>query len=703
MTAPATPSPAIPAIPVATTTGSTPRQPLIHNETLVLRAPTQAWSSADGSMGDSPIHGYYFSDTRLVASVAVRVGAEAGELIATVPHGADSITFVSLQRHLDDHMPDPRVRTLHTRTATITGVRDQIVVASDLRDAFETVVEVTLTPDLSNMDNIKSGLPALPTPVITLAGGQAAGWESDSLSVNLVAAAGTLSQLPTGELLLRWPVTVPARGEVRVGWTINAADTRAVVRGVEAAPSWSVPAVKAADDRLSRWVSTALGDLDALRLTTTAYPDEVFLAAGAPWFFTLFGRDSIWAARMMLPLGTELAGGTLRVLAALQGAKAVPDTAEQPGKIMHELRRDTLEIHGEGLHLPPLYYGTVDATPLWVCLLHDAWKWGLPDDEVRALLPNLSAALGWMRDFGDADGDGLLEYTDETGHGLSNQGWKDSGDSVQWRDGSLAEGPIALCEVQAYAFEAAMHGADLLDHFGQPGGADWRVWASALQKRFNEAFWVDSPQGAYPAIALDAAKRPVDTVTSNLGHLLGTGLLTAEQRALVASRLVSPEMSSGFGLRTLSTDSTGYWPLSYHGGSVWTHDTAIAITGLARDGFTAEANTLISGLLAAAAGFDYRLPELHSGDSATTLTRPIPYPAACRPQAWSAASAVAVLASALGLNADAPGGVLGVTPMRSSLTPLSVSGLSFAGAAFSLTVNDEGEITAASAAAIEVR
>ena len=176
MTAPATPSPAIPAIPVATTTGSTPRQPLIHNETLVLRAPTQAWSSADGSMGDSPIHGYYFSDTRLVASVAVRVGAEAGELIATVPHGADSITFVSLQRHLDDHMPDPRVRTLHTRTATITGVRDQIVVASDLRDAFETVVEVTLTPDLSNMDNIKSGLPALPTPVITLAGGQAAGW-----------------------------------------------------------------------------------------------------------------------------------------------------------------------------------------------------------------------------------------------------------------------------------------------------------------------------------------------------------------------------------------------------------------------------------------------------------------------------------------------------------------------------------------------
>ena len=681
-----------------------PRQPLIHDETLVLRAPTQAWSAADGSMGASPIHGYFFSDTRLVASVRVRVGAEAGEPIATVPHGPDSITFVSLQRHLDDTMPDPRVRLLHTRTATTTGVTDTIVLASDLREPIETFVEVTLTPDLSNMDHIKSGLSPLPSPPLTVTGDQAT-WANDSLNVNLGVTAGpaTVVELPTGELLLRWPVRVPARGEVRVGWQIEAADTRAVVRGVTGAPSWSVPEVHSADDRLGRWVEAALGDLDALRLTTTAHPEEVFLAAGAPWFFTLFGRDSIWAARMMLPLGTELAGGTLRVLAALQGQAAVPDTAEQPGKVMHELRRDTLEIHGEGLHLPPLYYGTVDATPLWVCLLHDAWKWGLPENEVRALLPNLTAALGWMRDYGDADGDGLLEYTDETGHGLSNQGWKDSGDSVQWRDGSLAEGPIALCEVQAYAFEAAMHGADLLDHFGDPGADEWRLWASALQKRFNESFWVDSPRGAYPAIALDADKKPVDTVTSNLGHLLGTGLLNAEQSALVARRLVSPEMSSGFGLRTLSTDSTGYWPLSYHGGSVWTHDTAIAISGLAADGFTAEANTLINGLLAAAAGFEYRMPELHSGDSAEQLSRPIPYPAACRPQAWSAASAVAVLSSVLGLAADAPGELLGVSPACAGLAPLRVVGLRFGGATVSLSVNADNELSAASGAAIEVR
>jgi len=693
-----------------------PRQPLLHNETLVLRAPTQAWSAADGSMGASVIHGYFFSNTRLVASAVVLVGSDAGETIQAVPHGADSITFVSLQRHLDTDRPGPRVRSLHTRTATTSGVRDEVVVASDLSEAFDTAVQVTVAADLTTMDHIRSGLPALPMPVITLDDdGCGAAWASDLLTVRLaVDAPGTITQLPTGELLLRWPVTVPARGEARVGWQVTAADSRAVLHGVAGAPSWSVPTVRAADDRLGRWVATALNDLDALRLTTTARPDDVFLAAGAPWFLTLFGRDSIWAARMMLPLGTDLAGGTLRVLAALQGTALVRETAEQPGKIMHELRRDCLDLPGEGLHLPPLYYGAVDATPLWVCLLHDAWKWGLPDAEVRALLPNLIAALAWMRDFGDADGDGLLEdhpfeAADETGHGLSNQGWKDSGDSVQWRDGSLAEGPVALSEVQAYAFEAATHGADLLDYFGvlddagEAGGDEWRAWASALQKRFHETFWVPSPQGTYPAIALDAAKRPVDTVTSNLGHLLGTGLLNAEQSALVARRLVAPEMSSGFGLRTLSTDSAGYRPLSYHGGSVWTHDTAIAITGLARDGFTAEASVLARGLLAAAAGFDYRMPELYSGDSADVFSKPIPYPAACRPQAWSAASAVAVLSSVLGLTADAPAGVLGVSPAAGALAPLTVDGLRFSGGTVSLSVNADGEVSAASGAAIEVR
>ena len=678
-------------------------QPLIHNETIVLRAPTQAWSASDGSIGSAAIHGIFFSDMRLVRAARVLVGGEVGENVATAANGADSVTFVALQRHVDDHMPDPRVRTLHTRTATTTGVTEELRIESNLSVPIDTSVELVVSIDLAEMDHVKAGRGAAdPAPVPTV-DGSGIRWTNGSISAAIDAPGATITLLDSGEVGMLWPATVPAFGSVSFGWSLTASDSRAIVRGVDAAPSWSIPVVDAADDRLSRWLAVALDDLAALRLSPESHPDHVFLAAGAPWFFTLFGRDSIWAARMMLPLGTELAADTLRVLANLQGQHEVPDTAEQPGKIMHEMRRDGLSMPGEGLYLPPLYYGTVDATPLWVCLLHDAWRWGMPEDEVRALLPNVVAALEWMRDFGDADGDGLLEYVDETGQGLANQGWKDSGDSVQWRDGSLADGPIALCEVQAYAYEAAMHGADLLDHFGMDGSSEWREWASVLRTRFNEEFWIDSPSGAYPAIALDANKHPVDTVTSNLGHLLGTGLLDAAQARRIAAHLVSPEMSSGYGLRTMSTDSAGYWPLSYHGGSVWTHDTAIAITGLAREGFSAEAGVLTSGLLNAAAGFDFRLPELHSGDSAETFSSPVPYPAACRPQAWSAASSVAVLASVLGLEPDAVEGVLGVSPAATALAPFTVDGLRFAGAAVSIRINADGEVAGSTGATIEVR
>jgi glycogen debranching enzyme len=625
------------------------RQPLLNDETVILRAPTQAWSARSGDIGDSAIHGIYHSDVRVVSAQRVTIGGLPGEVIATALHGADSVTFVSLLRHLDDASADPRLRAVHTRAVNAGGATESVVISSTLTHDVVTTVAVDLSSDLARMDAVKSGLSS--APVALAINGSTVSWTGDSVSAMLTAPGAAL-QLTDSGLCFSWAVTVPAKGSVEVSWSLEAADSAAVVTGRNSPVPWSVPVITGQDDRLVRWVAQALDDLDALRMSTVGDPTSEFLAAGAPWFFTLFGRDSIWAARFMLPLGTELAAGTLRVLAGLQGTREVAATAEQPGKIMHELRRGTLEIPGEGISLPPLYYGTVDATPLWICLLHDAWRWGMPDEQVRSLLPNLVAALEWMRDFGDSDDDGLLEYVDATGHGLSNQGWKDSGDSVQWRDGALAEGPIALCEVQAYAYEAAMHGADLLDHFGMDGAETWRAWAARLRARFHETFWVDSPAGDYPAIALDAHKRPVDTVTSNLGHLLGTGILDQQQAALVAARLVSPELNSGYGLRTMSTDSAGYWPLSYHGGSVWTHDTAIVITGLTREGFRAEAASLSDGLLAAAAGFDYRMPELHSGDPATVFSSPVPYPAACRPQAWSAAAAISVLASTLGLEPE---------------------------------------------------
>ena len=703
-----------------------PLQPLLHDSVVVLTAPSQAWSAADGAIDGSGIHGFYHSDLRVLDRILLTVGGDAPEHIATAGPDAASAVFTSLARRIDDATADPRVRLDRTRTVAAGSLRERIVLRNALRTPVATSVEVAVRGDFTPMQTIKAGLTGAEHPVsvervlgrrVAEAPGSGArrqsgaAYTASGVGTRGDSASGTGEAAPTHDGLvfrsgpvsatltapgsrvsvdgqdatLVWDVEVPAHGHVALEWTIDVDDPTAVVAGAAPSAEWAAFRVQSGDSRLSSWLDRALADLQSLRMSTTARPDDTFLAAGAPWFFTLFGRDSLWAARLLLPLGTDIAASTLRVLAHFQGTESIADTAEQPGKIMHELRPAALTIPGEDVVLPPLYYGTVDATALWIALLHDAWKWGMPTDEVRELLPAMEAALAWMRDYGDSDGDGFLEYVDTTGHGLANQGWKDSGDSIQWKDGSLADGPIALCEVQGYAYEAAVGGAELLDAFGMSGGDEWRDWAAHLKDRFDDAFWIDDPDGAYPAVALDAAKRKVDTVTSNIGHLLGTGILTPEQSALIARRLASPELSSGYGLRTMSTESGGYWPLSYHGGSVWAHDTAIAIAGLTRDGHTAEADLLAGGLLAAAEGFGYRMPELHSGDPADQTSAPIPYPAACRPQAWSAAAAVAVLSARLGLRADAQEGSFDVRPTPGAGT-IRVSGLRFAGAPRDLEV-----------------
>ncbi|MFJ4220194.1 amylo-alpha-1,6-glucosidase [Curtobacterium luteum] len=627
-----------------------PLQPLLHDEVVVLAAPTQAWSDRHGSVGTNPVHGYWTGDQRVVSSVGVSVTGSDVEPVSVAPASAREVVFSALLRGLDAPGADPDVRLDRRRTVRTDGVRETLRIEDRTAsaepepepgpDGRTLEVVVRITPDASGMDAVKAGGAPAPVPAVLAPGADADGvrrasWTAGSVAVTLDAPGADVA-LDDGDVVLTW--RVPRARATELGWDCAVVAPDAVVGGATTPATFAAPE-GVADDRLRRWLVRATDDLDALRLTR---PEGEFLAAGAPWFFTLFGRDSIWAARFLLPVDTSLAAGTLRVLAALQGTRSDPATAEQPGKVMHELRQASLPVDNDEISLPPLYYGTVDATALWVCLLHDAWRAGLPDAEVEGLLPTLERALAWMRDHGDDDGDGLLEYVDESGRGLANQGWKDSGDSVQWRDGTLAEGPIALCEVQGYAHEAAVHGADLLDAFGRPGGDDWRAWAARLAERFRATFWVRDEVGPYPAIALDARKRPVDSATSNIGHLLGTGLLSAEEEAVVAARVVAPDMASGFGLRTLSTTASGYWPLSYHGGSVWAHDTAVVVSGLTRTGHTAEARTLAEQLLAAAVAFDFRMPELHAGDDAHDVSRPAPYPAACRPQAWSAAAAFPV-------------------------------------------------------------
>ncbi|GAA5029593.1 glycogen debranching N-terminal domain-containing protein [Microbacterium fluvii] len=613
---------------------SAPRQPFLTDAIMTLHAPTQVWSARDGDLGTGAIEGIYHGDTRFAHVVELTSAGAHPEVISTASPAASRLKVEAVLRDVDGDQPDPQVRLSRDRTVGDGLVRERITVRSHRDAEMRVALELRLVPEFAPLQEVKAGAPA-PREWTAEVGDGLVTVTGTGSRMTLSAPAARLSA--SGAVRAEWMLVCPARGELSVEWAIALHDPSLVVRGAPPA-GWEAELAPEADPRLRLWVRRALSDLEALRLVLPAHPDDVFVGAGAPWFLTLFGRDSLWAARLLLPLDARLAASTLRVLARLQGTTHAPERAEAPGKILHELRAGALELPGEGVVLPPLYYGTVDATPLWVCLLAEAAERGMPDDEVRALLPALRAALDWMLE--SAGDDGFLDYVDETGHGLSNQGWKDSGDSIQWRDGTLAAGPIALCEVQGYAYEAAVEGARLLERFDEPGVARLRAWAAGLRARFAERFWVTTPEGTYPAIALDRDGSAVDTLTSNIGHLLGTGILDADQERAVAGLLVGPTMSSGFGVRTMSTAAAGYWPLSYHGGSVWAHDSAIVAHGMARAGCRAEAAAVVAGLLAAAEAFDYRMPELHAGDSDADAPVPAPYPAACRPQAWSAAAAV---------------------------------------------------------------
>ncbi len=621
-------------------------QPLLHDSIVVLRAPTQVWSAPGGEAGDSAIHGIYHGDVRHISEVTLSYDGHQPEWLSSSTHAASRVTFGGLLRAVDDGMPDPRVRIVRDREVSAGVVREVLSLVSSVSHTVCTTLRLRLVPDFTPLNEVKAGC------VATARWSHGTSVDSDgheSLTVTGaqqsldIAAKGAVMLVTDDAVTLEWELVVEPHETVSVEWEVTLHDDQLVVMGVTRPVEWTLDnqaIVALPDPRVGRWLKTALGDLDALRLALPEHPEDEFYAAGAPWFFTLFGRDSLWAARLMLPVDHRIAASTLRVLARLQGTKHDPDSAEEPGKIAHELRSSELTMPAVGISLPPVYYGTVDATALWVSLLADSWKSGMPDEEVRALLPAMRGALDWLINHGDNDGDGFIDYIDHTGHGLANQGWKDSGDSIQWRTGDLARGPIALCEVQGYAYEAALAGAEVLDYLGEPGAEKLRVWAMELKDRFAAQYWVETPEGRYPAVALDADKRAVDSLTSNIGHLIGTGILDPDDEARVAALLTNPSMSSGFGVRTMSTGAAGYWPLSYHGGSVWTHDSAIIARGMARAGLFEEADIVIGGLLATAEGFAYRVPELHSGDPATETATPTPYPAACRPQAWSAAASV---------------------------------------------------------------
>ncbi|WP_104135163.1 glycogen debranching N-terminal domain-containing protein [Cryobacterium sp. Y62] len=612
--------------------------PMLNNRLVLLAAPTQVWSEFDGTTRPGTFAGLYHGDWRIATGIELTIDERRPEPLGLHQTTARAV-FTGVCPHLDDTTKDPRVVTEHTRAVRPGGTTETVQLVNATSQTVRTEITLAVTLAFASLDLVRAGN-NITAPFNASWQGSRLTITQDTRTLDITADDGVL-QLDGDRVTATWPIAVEPGNTTEVQLDLAIADTAAVTAGTTD-PLWAEPE-PTGNLRLDRWVSTASADLTGLRMVATDHPDEPFLAAGAPWYLTLFGRDSITAARLLLPLGTDLALGTLSALARRQGTKVDPIGAEAPGKILHELRAAPLRVPREGIVLPPVYYGSIDATTLWICLLHDTWQAGVPAEDLRSLLPSLLRALSWLRDSADSDGDGFLEYIDLSGRGLANQGWKDSIDAVRHHDGTRAEGPIALCEAQAYACEAALGAAALLDAFKEPGADEWLAYAGAIRSRFRAQFWVERDGLRFPAIALDGAKRPVASVSSNIGLLLGTGLLDADEERLIADLLLSDRMASGFGVRTLSADEAGYWRLSYHCGSVWPHDTAIIISGLMKAGFGSHARTLAGQLLDAAERFDYHIPELYSGDA-----EPIAYPTACRPQAWSATAFVPVWQALVG-------------------------------------------------------
>jgi glycogen debranching enzyme len=417
--------------------------------------------------------------------------------------------------------------------------------------------------------------------------------------------------------------------------------------------------VESSSELFDDWVARSLADIVMM---TSETADGPYPYAGVPWFSTVFGRDGLITAFQMLWVQPALARGVLKHLAAMQATQDEPERDAQPGKILHEVRQGEMAALME---IPfGRYYGSHDATPLFVMLAGAHYRSTGDLDLARELWPHIEAALGWIDGPADPDGDGFVEYARQRPTGLGQQGWKDSDDSIFHEDGVLAEGPIALCEIQGYVFAARRAAADLAAALGRHERAtELRAQAEALRARFEETFW-DEELRTY-GIALDGDKRLCRVRASNPGHCLWTGIASDDRAAAVTEQLVGDAMFSGWGIRTLAAGQARYNPMSYHDGSVWPHDNGIAALGMARYGHVDAAARVMHGLFDASRHFDLaRMPELFCGFSRRAVEAPTRYPVACAPQAWAAGAAFMLLQACLGLDVDALQSTVNVSDAR---------------------------------------
>lgn len=629
-----------------------------------------------GDVVSGRVHGVFMLDTRVVSRWELTVNGVAVEALAVLPEGPFRVDFVG--RFDPDDRADAAIVVMQRRYLG-GGLREELEVRNHGTDAHELDIVLTVDGDFRNVFDVKAGRlgPVGAHDIHALDDGvdvvRSATVDSpvDRLSVrgfpgpDETRADGTLTWRITVEPQSTWhacvEVTVTA-GEVEIEPSSRCGTDMARAIPVTRLRDWrdTTARIVTGHAALRSCVDRSLDDLGALRIFDPDHVDRMVVAAGAPWFMTLFGRDSLLTSWMTLPVDHALAHGVLAELADTQGRRHDDTTEEDPGRILHEVRFDRLSarlLGGEGR-----YYGSVDATPLFVMLAAELTRWVGVSEETAALLPSVDRALAWMQRTGDLDGDGFVEYLRRVPSGLEHQGWKDSWDGIRHADGSVATPPIALAEVQAYRYAALLGRAALARAHGEHAdlAASYEAEAAVLRERFDEVFWNDD-DGWY-AVGLDAHKQQIRSLASNIGHLLWTGIVPSRRAPALAELLVGDALFSGWGVRTLASTANGYNPLSYHCGSVWPHDTAIALAGLARYRFDAESHQLIRGLLDVSVRTGGRLPELFGGFDRSDIGAPVPYPASCSPQAWAAAAPLLMVRSMLGIEPDAANNRLRLRP-----------------------------------------
>lgn len=659
-------------------------------------------SGDNGDIEADRPHGVFFQDTRIVSTWILSVNDAPVEPLSAMTLQPYRAVFVGRAAHIPGRADTPLVVERERRVGS--GMREDLTIRNYSRAVIQCTVEVEVEADFADVFEVKDGRPRSKWD-------QSSSHETDRLLIESTfkdQRRGVSVRAPGADVTSRrltYKVSVPAHGQ----W-FTVINVTPMIAGQEIAitfptdqplheseperrfVAWHsrIPISTLEDEEIERVIKRGQKDLGSLRIFDPSHPEREVVAAGAPWFMALFGRDSLLTSLMALPVDPSLALGTLQTLAELQGRTVTPLTEEQPGRILHEVRLgvDATVALGGG----SVYYGTADATPLFVFLLGELTRWGLSAEDVAALLPHADRALEWIDTYGDRDGDGFVEYERLNDLGLVNQGWKDSWDGINFADGTLAEPPIALCEVQGYVYSAYLARALLARATGHSDQAGhWVDRAAKLKAEFNDRFWL--PDRGYFAIALDRHKRPVDACASNMGHCLWSGIVDDEKAPFVAERLLSPEMFSGWGVRTLASDMGAYNPASYHNGSVWPHDNALIAAGLMRYGFVEEAQKVIFGLLQAANHFGGRLPELFCGFDRALYPEPVSYPNSCSPQAWAAATPFYLMRTLLRFDPCVPSNRVWLAPvLPHDFGHLRVENVPLAGSRVSIEVSRRGVV-----------